>query len=281
MGYFLARALEHIDRTEFMLTAYAEGRRQGPLAERIRSAVTSWYDCDGMPDAEMANRIRADGIDLLIDLSGHTAYNRLAVFARKPAPVQLSWIGYPDGTGLAAMDYLLADRLVVPPGSEGYYRERIVRLPDSFACFDPPASAPSVEPLPLQAAGHVTLGSFNNPAKINDEVIAVWAAILMRLPQAKLLLKYKGFGNAGCRSDFTQRFAAMGIGAERLEFQGESPMAQMLEQYRRIDLAHRSLSVLRRRDDVHGAVDGSPGRYLPGRHFRQPPVAELPDGDWR
>src|SRR5262249_15701229 len=144
----------------------------------------------GWSHEALAEQIRADGIDVLFDLAGHTAYNRLPVFARKPAPLQMTWIGYVGTTGLAAMDYLIADRYHIPEGMEEPYRERVLRLPDGYICYDAPANAPTVGPLPAATAGHVTFGSFNNPAKINREVVRLWSEVLARVPDARLLLNY-------------------------------------------------------------------------------------------
>jgi len=185
----------------------------------------------------LAEQIRADQIDILFDLAGHTARNRLLVFARKPASIQITWIGYEGTTGLAAMDYILADRCAIPEGVEKYYREKVLRLPEVYVCYAPPADAPAVGPLPALTRGQVTFGSFNNLAKINPQVVAAWAEILRRVPEARLVLKYRGLNDAGTRCRYTELFAAQGIESARLELLAWSAYAEMLAEYQRIDIA--------------------------------------------
>ena len=195
MGYFLIRCLENLDRQQAEAICYSNSADNDDLAARIRAAATTWRDVFGWSDERLAEEIRADRIDILFDLAGHTAKNRLMVFARKPAPIQVSWAGYVGTTGLQAMDYILADRYEIPPEAEPYYCERVLRLPHAYVCYDPPDYAPPVSPLPALQKRHVTFASFNNPAKIGPEVVEVWARILHRLPQARLVLKYKGMGD--------------------------------------------------------------------------------------
>src|SRR5262249_1698763 len=155
----------------------------------IAAASETWRSAHGLSDQALADQIRADRVDLLFDLAGHTSNHRLLVFARKPAPIQLTWLGYPGTTGLAAIDYLVADRWLVPPGTEFSHRERVIRLPDGYTCYDPPDYAPEVSPVPALSSGHVTFGCFNNPAKVGPNVVAAWSEILRRTPGSRLLLK--------------------------------------------------------------------------------------------
>jgi predicted O-linked N-acetylglucosamine transferase (SPINDLY family) len=174
---------------------------------------------------------------VLFDLAGHTGYNRLLAFARKPAPIQITWIGYEGTTGLAAMDYILADRFEIPAGDEVHYRERVLRMPTGYVCYEPPADAPPVSPLPAAASGCVTFGSWNNPAKVGPPVIEAWAEILRRTPGARLLLKYRAWDEPLLSSRFAELFAARGVDPRRLEFLGWSSHAESLALYERIDLA--------------------------------------------
>ena len=228
------------------------------------AAADRWVETAELSDEQLAEQIRNDRIDILFDLGGHLGGNRLLVFARKPAPIQVKWVGYPGSTGLTAMDYLLADRWQVEAGGEEYCPEKVLRLPDGYVCFDPPGDAPEVGPLPALAVGWtsqsvqssltpasltpcpspeygrgdpvVTFGSFNNPAKITPCVVAAWAEILRRVPGSRLMLKYQGFDQPGTRRHYEELFAARGIAPERLELLGWSPRARMLAEYNRLDL---------------------------------------------
>lgn len=236
IGQFLIQAVENLPR-EIELWCYSNWHQSDELTYRFKSVATAWRDVVKISDAELAEQVRADKIDILVDLAGHTAGNRLLAFARKPAPIQLTWIGYEGTTGLAAMDYILADRFAIPERSEPSYSERVLRMPDCYICFDPPAAAPEVGPLPALESGHVTFGSFNNPAKITAQVMNVWADILRRVPEARLLLKYRGFDEPEMAEQVRGKFAERGVAGERLELQGWSPYDEMLAAYRRVDLA--------------------------------------------
>jgi predicted O-linked N-acetylglucosamine transferase (SPINDLY family) len=191
----------------------------------------------GWSDDRLARQIRSDRIDILFDLAGHSAGNRLLVFARKPAPIEVTWAGYVGTTGLVAMDYILADRYEIPPQSEMYYRERVLRMPDGYMCYDPPGYAPPVSPLPALEKGYVTFAGFHNPAKITPQVVEVWARILRRLPQARLVLKYRCLDDAATAGRLADLFAGRGIDKDRLEFLGYSAHNETLDQYQRVDVA--------------------------------------------
>ena len=237
VGYFLVRVLENLSREQHETICYSDRIVKDDLTHRLQAAATQWRDVIGMNDQRLAEQIRADRIDILFDLAGHTAHNRLLVFARKPAPIQATWAGYVGATGLKAMDCLLADRYEVPPGAERHDQERVLRMPDGYVCYDPPAYAPPVAPLPALDRGHATFGCFNNPAKITPQAVAVWAKILRRLPGARLVFKYRGWNDRGVARRFAEMFVVQAIDPGRLEFLGVSPHAELLAEYNRIDLA--------------------------------------------
>ena len=236
VGYFLVRVLENLDQAQFETVCYSDRLGSDNLTCRLQAVAAQWRDVPGTSNQRLAEQIRADRIDILFDLAGHTGRNRLLVFARKPAPVQITWIGYEGTTGLAAMDYLLADRYVIPEGSEQYYRERVLRMPDGYLCYDPPEAAPPAGPLPAGERGHVTFGSFNNPAKITAEVVAVWAEILRRCPAARLALKYREFGDSTVKQRYLELFAARDVAPQRLDLLPASSYAEYLATYQKIDI---------------------------------------------
>jgi protein O-GlcNAc transferase len=236
VGYFLVRVLENLDRKRHETICYSDRVKKDGLTRRIQTAATGWRDVMGMNDERLAEQIRADRIDILFDLAGHTACNRLLVFARKPAAIQISWIGYEGTTGLGAMDYLLADHLMVPPGSERHYCETVLRMPDGYLCYDPPETAPPAGPPPFLNNGFATFGSFNNLAKITPEVVTVWARILRAAPTARLLMKYRGLGDRSVKQRFLDLFAVHDVGPERLDLGPWSSYSDYLATYREVDL---------------------------------------------
>lgn len=237
VGDLIVRVLEELRAQDCETFCYSDRTRSDEMTARIASAAGTWRDVVGWSDKRVAERIRGDGVDILFDLAGHTTRNRLLVFARKPAPIQVTWIGYVGTTGLSAMDYVVADRWEVPQGAERYYCEKVLRLPDGYVCYEPPPYAPAVAPLPAQTQGHVTFGSFNNPVKITSAVIAVWAKILRRMPAARLTLKYGGLGHQSTRRRFEALLAAQGVKTSRIDIQGVTSHLELLAEYNRVDLA--------------------------------------------
>jgi predicted O-linked N-acetylglucosamine transferase (SPINDLY family) len=238
VGIFLIRALENLDRCAFEIVCYNDRVLRDAMTARFTAVAARRVDVVGWSDDRLAEQIRTDGIDLLFDLAGHTAGgNRLLVFARKPAPVQIAWIGYEGTTGLAAIDYLLADDQAIPSGTQADYVEKVVRLPDSYICYDPPADAPTINSLPAMERGYVTFGCFNNPTKITTSVLDVWAKILCRLPQARLVLKYKGMDDPANVRRISAVWRAHGLDPGRIDLRGWSPYGEYLAEYGGIDLA--------------------------------------------
>jgi predicted O-linked N-acetylglucosamine transferase (SPINDLY family) len=228
VGYFLAGLLENLDQRDCHTVCYSD---------RLQASAAAWLDVRGLPDEALATQIRRDRIDILFDLAGHTGCNRMLVFARRPAPIQITWLGYVGTTGLSAMNYLLADRHEVPEGAERYYRERVLRMPEGYVCYQPPSDSPAVGPLPALGRGHVTFASFSSPAKINARVAALWSQVLQRVPGSRLMLKYCGFDAANTRRRVLDLFAAHQIASDRLSLEGWSPRAELLKCYNEVDLA--------------------------------------------
>ncbi len=239
VAFFVEPILREHDRESFEIFCYANVTSADAMTERLRGLADGWRDITPMSDEEVVEQVRADGIDMLVDLSGHTAANRLSVFACKPAPVQIAYLGYPGTRGFAAMDYWLADALADPPGeTERYYLEQLVRLPNGFNCYRPPVQTPVPGPLPVSDNGYVTFASFNNANKVGPQVIALWARILQALPEARLLLKASQLAEAEARRRFMERLAEHGISAARVKLLGQcSSQAEHLRVYEQVDIA--------------------------------------------
>lgn len=237
VGFFLETALAALDPAKIELFAYATDSREDELTQRIKPLFAGWRRLHGIDDADAARRIHDDAVDILIDLAGHTAHNRLPVFAWKPAPVQVAWLGYFATTGVSAIDYLLADPFVVPAGEENHFTETVWRLPEIYYCFTPPAESGEPSPLPALSNGHVTFGCFNKLAKMNDAVVALWAKVLHAVPDSRLFLKAKGLADVGLRRKIMERYAMHGIGSERLIFESASSRREYFLAYHRVDIA--------------------------------------------
>lgn len=237
VGIFMEPVLGHHDRAQYEVYCYANAATCDDLTRRLQGQVDQWRVIAGQPDAVVAEQIGRDAVDILIDLSGHTAKNRLPVFALKPAPVQATWLGYFATTGLSAMDYIIADKFVIPPAEERYYVERVVRLPEAYMCFSPPRIDVAVSPPPSLSKGHITFGCFQNAAKVTRRVIACWARLLRATPGSQIYLKYGPLGDAGVRQRYLDLFAEHGVTPERVRFSGHSPRRDYLEAYREVDIS--------------------------------------------
>ncbi len=218
VAFFLRGVLAAHDRARVQVFCYANVDRPDAVTGELRSLADQWRSIVGLPDAEVARQVTADRIDILVDLGGHTGGNRLLVFARRPAPVQVTWLGYPNTTGLRAMAYRLTDAIADPPGeADALHVERLVRLPDGFLCYQPDAAlAPAPASTPDAHAG-VTFASFNTLAKVTPKVIRVWSQILRRTPGSRLVLKSEALDDPDTRARFLAAFAQHGVPATRLE----------------------------------------------------------------
>lgn len=250
------------------LHAYSNQAVEDQVTQRLRSYFDHWQRVTGLADAALAERIRADAIDILIDLSGHTAHHRLLTFARKPAPIQLSWIGYPGTTGLQAMDYFVADPYFLPVGEfDDQFTEQIVRLP-ACAPFLPFAGAPAVGPLPALRRNHVTFGSFNRPTKISPSVVTLWSKLLTAVPDSRMLVG--AMLPDGRIEQLVDAFAANGVARERLSFHMRGDMNGYLEQHQEVDICLDTFPYTGGTTAYHALWMGVPtltlaGRTVPGR----------------
>lgn len=237
VGHWLECLVRQIDPARIELIAYPTSNSFDDLSARVAPFFSAWKSLAECSNEAAAKMIHADGVHVLIDASGHTAGNRLPVFAWKPAPVQISWLGYFATTGVAEIDYLLGDTFVTPVAEEAHFTEEIWRLPDSYLCFTPPGIAVDVGPLPALAAGCVTFGCFNNLSKMGDDVAALWARVLHAVPASRLFLKTRQLNDPDCHAATVQRFVDMGIAPERLILEGGAPRFELLRAYQRVDIA--------------------------------------------
>ncbi len=237
VAFFLIPILENHDRGAFEVTCYDNHRGPGDaVTERLMALVDHWVKVAQMDDFTLAQRIRDDRIDILVDLSGHTGGNRLPVFALKPAPVAASWFGYMNTTGLTTIDYRISDAALCPPGCEPLYSERIWRLP-SAAAWSPSPDSPDPGPPPALARGHVRFASLNNWTKVSDDVVDAWARILLRVPGADMLVMAGGGDTDAGRSAVHARFAARGIEPARIVVEGHKPLSGFLSLAADADIA--------------------------------------------
>ncbi len=237
VGWFLDAVWAAHDRDAIIIHAYSDRDIEDPITQRLRKSASHWRKIIGLSDQALADLIRADGIDILVDLDGHTKGNRLLTFAQRPAPVQVSWLGYWHSTGLSAIDATLMDAVSVPAGHDRWFVEPVIRLPESRFCYAPPEYAPPVAPPPSTTGKPVTFGSFNNTAKLNETVLALWGRVLEAVPGSNLVIKWNSLSDEGHRSRFKSAFRAAGGDETRLDLRGYSPHPQMLAEYRDIDIA--------------------------------------------
>jgi predicted O-linked N-acetylglucosamine transferase (SPINDLY family) len=239
VGRFMLPLLEAHDYEYFEIYCYASVRLPDAMTDRCRAQADVWRNAAAMTDEQLAQMIRDDQIDILVDLAMHTAGNRLLAFARKPAPVQVAYLAYAGATGLSTMDYCLTDRYLDPPGEragddERIYGEELIRLPDTYWCYRAPALAPAVNPLPALEAGHITFGCFNTFSKVTEPTLAAWIELLAAAPASRLLLH----ANAGHhRERARELFARHGIAHDRVTFVDRVPAAEYFGLYHRVDVA--------------------------------------------
>ena len=234
VGFFMEPVLERHDKEQFEVFCYSDPPPADELAHRLRGFVHTWRETAGMTDQQLADLVRDDRIDILVDLNLHMKGCRLAVFARKPAPVQITFLGYCGTTGLKTIDWCITDPHMLLPGCEKYFTEKMLPLPDCYWCYRPSPTAPPVGPLPMRKQGHVTFGSLNTLAKVNDQVIRLWSRLLDAVPDSRLAVHVPGgASNRGALN----HFAAHGIGPDRLDALGRQDRDAYLDLYNRIDIA--------------------------------------------
>ena len=272
VSYFLLPLLAALDPQKIEVVVYHNATREDAVSAALRQHCTAWYAVNGMDDDTLAAQIRADKIEVLVDLSGHTAHNRLLVFARQPAPVQVTWLGYPNTTGLQHIDWRLTDERADLPSADADYTEKLWRLPEVFACYQPLVDAPerrqdaayAVRPTPALDQGAITFGCCNNYAKVTPQVVALWAQVLLAVPRSRLLLELSG--DDAVWTEVFARFAKVGISAERLILV-ERDRSQQYLTYHAIDIALDPFPANGGTTSCDALWMGVPLVTLAGQHF--------------
>lgn len=237
VNIFMQPILVRIDANAFEVTVYFTGISYDDQTLLAKGRVARWVEATTLNDVQLARRIEEDGIDILLDLAGHTSMQRMAMFAQRAAPVQASFLGYPGSTGVPHIDWLIADAVVAPQGSEALFSEHVMRLPHTVFCYAPEADYPYPAYADAHAQRPLTFGSFNNVPKLTPRTLALWAKVLQALPESRLLLKAPSFKDAAAVALFTQRLKDLGIAPERVEFRGPTGLADMMAEYADVDIA--------------------------------------------
>ena len=238
VAFFIQPILQNHRRNQVEVYCYSDVQKPDEVTQLIKQTADHWRNIHLTPDDQVFQQIQEDEIDILVDLTGHSGFNRLPLFARKPAPVQVAYLGYPNTTGMRAMDYRLTDDVADPQGiADPYYTEILIRLPGGFLCYQAASPAPDVSELPAVANGHITFGSFNNRAKITPNVVAVWSRILKQVTGSRLLLKFSIFTDEETRQRLLSMFAENGIEPSRIEISPYLPFQDHLRLYNHVDIA--------------------------------------------
>jgi predicted O-linked N-acetylglucosamine transferase (SPINDLY family) len=239
VAHFIEPLFREYDKERFEFVAYGDQRKSDEFSERFAKQVDLWRETCSLDDHALAKKIHEDRVDILFELSGHTAYNRLGVLALKPAPLQASYLGYPGTTGLPAIDFRITDEWVDPVGmTEKLHTERLIRLSRCAWCYEPDIVAPGVESLPVLKNGFITFGCFNNMAKLNPALFDIWADILLQVPGSHLRLKARTLMDEGVKNELKQYFTARGIAEDRLDFFGHTRrILDHLSHYNEVDVA--------------------------------------------
>ena len=239
VAYFIEPVIKNHDKKCFSIFCYYNHHLYDNTTKAIKEACDNFRDTANLDDNQLVNVIKNDRIDILVDLAGYTGNNRASVLAYQPAPLQVSWLGYPNTSGLSSINYRITDEIADPAGlSDKIHTEKLIRLQDGFLCYKPPQDAPLVARSPHKANGYITFGSFNNLAKTNPDVLEAWATIMSNVKDSNLMLKCAGLNNTIAASDIVSFFETKGINAGRIHTFGNTPSRhEHLEKYSKIDIA--------------------------------------------
>lgn len=268
VGWMINGPLRCLDKNRFELHIYNTHPHRDLLSKKIQDVSTSWTSVIGWKDDAIAQRIREDDIDILVELSGHAADNKLKVITKRPARLHVKWVGGLFNTsGLYDMDFLISDPIQTPEGADDWYTEKLVRLPHDYVSYSPPEYLPAIKGLPSDRNGYVTFGCFNNPVKINDVLLRHWAAILQELPESQLLLKGKAYNSVDFKNRIKKQMQAHGVNIERITFQGSSEHEELLDTYNNIDIALDPWPYSGGLSTIEALIMGVPVVSYPGKTF--------------
>lgn len=239
VGFLSVALFENINQDEIETVVFStrEQTNEDTLSKRIRAACGTWHSISDSDDATLARMISDQKIDILFDMSGQTAGNRLSVFAHKPAPIQMSWIGYVGTTGLPAMDYVVGDRVQMPEDAASTYVEKPLLLPNGYTCYTPPDDSPAVAKLPALSTEAITFGCLNNPTKLNQTCLETYSKILRAVPESRILFRFRGMDDEAVQQPILRSLKTLGVDRERVVFEGHAPHAEFLATYNRVDIA--------------------------------------------
>jgi protein O-GlcNAc transferase len=268
VNLFMQPVLRELDRSRFELFVYFTGVSYDEQTQLARSRTEHWVEATTLNDLQLAKRMDADQIDLLLDLAGHTGQQRMSLFAKRAAPVQATYLGYPGSTGVPNVDWLLGDAVVTPPEDDALCSEQVARLPGLVFCYAPETAYPEPDwDAPQFLARPLTLGSFNNVPKLTPRTLALWARVLEAVPNSRLVLKAPSFGDAGAVRAFSQRLQALGVDLGRVEFRGPVGLDAMMAEYADIDIALDPLPYNGGTTSLQALWMGVPVLTLQGKHF--------------
>lgn len=267
VNIFMQPVLRNIDRSRFEVFLYSTGQSQDDQTRLAKSRVEHWIESAALTEAQLAARIDADQIDVLMDLSGHTSQNRIGLFARRAAPVQVSYLGYPGSTGVPNIDYMLGDAIVTPSSDDVLCSERVLRLPGTVFCYAPEEDYPPPAFDERFVTRPLTFGSFNNLSKLTPRTLRLWARVLHAVPGSRLLLKAPSFSDAGAVAMFRNQLTALGVAPDRLEFRGPVGLPDMMAEYADVDIALDPVPYNGGTTTLQAMWMGVPVLTLYGKHF--------------
>ncbi|MDD5676258.1 MAG: tetratricopeptide repeat protein [Chitinivibrionales bacterium] len=267
VSYFLEPILKNHDHGNFKIVCFAEVSKPDAATERFKSYADVWRDTVGFSDETVSQIVRQENVDILVDLAGHTGGNRLPVFMRRPAPVQITYLGYPNTTGCSTIDYRLTDAIASPEDETGWYSETLVRLAPLFCCFSPPGDAPAISAPPFEHNGFITFGSLHNLARLNDKVLDLWCRLLKEIPGSRLLV-FRNTLLGKTKELLAERFARRGIAGDSLDIRDSfAGMEHHLSVYSRVDIALDTLPWSGHTTACEGLWMGVPIITLSGNRF--------------